>query len=64
MNDVNFHSKHSINRKRLTAIFDQKENKLLEVKLEVLYKHTFALGFPMMQELEDDCKSRIVDKYC
>ena len=44
MNDVlNFHSKRSINRKRLTAIFDSKKKiKLFEVKLEVLYKHTIC----------------------
>ena len=42
MNDVNFHSKRSINRKRLTAIFHSKKIKLFEVKLEVLYKHTIC----------------------
>ena len=48
MNDVNFHSKRSINRKHLTAFFDLKKKKnygkLFEVKLEVLYKHIICTG--------------------
>ena len=44
MNDANFHSKRSINRKRLTASFRFKKIKLFEVKLEVLYKHTICTG--------------------
>ena len=44
MNDVNFHSKRGIHRKRLTAILDLKKNKLFEVKLEVLYKHIICTG--------------------
>jgi len=41
----NNHSKRSINRKRLTAVFDSKEkNKLFQAKLEVLCKHTICTG--------------------
>ena len=43
MNDANFHSKRSINRKRLAAIFDLKKIKVFEVKLEVLYKQNYKM---------------------
>jgi len=52
MNDVNFHSKRSINGKSLNTVFDSKKKKnLFEVKLDVLYKHTISSG------VSQSCKS-------
>ena len=50
MNDVNFHSKRIINRKRLTAIFDLKKIKVFEVKLEVLYKQNYKM-IPILKKI-------------
>ena len=44
--------------------WESTENEPNKRKSSIVILEDLYWGFPMMQELDDDCKSRIFNKYC